>query len=75
MIPNHIYMESDWMGMNWHHKGPFFDISEDSLTLNTVRVNVVKSKDSCLASAASKTQPGKYNGRSRTYSIRNQFPG
>jgi phage shock protein PspC (stress-responsive transcriptional regulator) len=40
------YMESDWMGMNWNRRGPFFDISEDSLTLNTVRVNVVKSKDS-----------------------------
>jgi phage shock protein PspC (stress-responsive transcriptional regulator) len=40
------YMESDWMGMNWNRKGPFFDISDDSLTLNTVRVNVVKSKDS-----------------------------
>jgi len=40
------YLESDWMGINWNHKGPFFDISDDSLTLNTVRVNVVKSKDS-----------------------------
>jgi phage shock protein PspC (stress-responsive transcriptional regulator) len=40
------YMESDWMGMNWNRRGPFFDISDDSLTLNTVRVNVVKSKDS-----------------------------
>jgi phage shock protein PspC (stress-responsive transcriptional regulator) len=40
------FLESDWMGMNWNRKGPFFDISDDSLTLNTVRVNVVKSKDS-----------------------------
>jgi phage shock protein PspC (stress-responsive transcriptional regulator) len=40
------YLDSDWMGVNWHHRGPFFDISEDSLILNTVRVNVVKSKDS-----------------------------
>src|SRR5664279_4878707 len=40
------YLESDWMGMNLNRRGPFFDISEDSLTLNTVRVNVVKSKDS-----------------------------
>ena len=40
------YLESDWMGMNWNRKGPFFDISDDSMTLNTVRVNVVKSKDS-----------------------------
>ncbi len=40
------YMESEWMGMNWNRRGPFFDISDDSLTLNTVRVNVVRSKDS-----------------------------
>ena len=40
------YLESDWMGINWNHKGPFFDISDDSLVLNTVRVNVAKSKDS-----------------------------
>ena len=41
-----FYMESDWMGMNLNRKGPFFDISEDSITLNTVRVNIIKSKDS-----------------------------
>ncbi len=40
-----FYFDSDFMGMNWRHKGPFFDITEDSLTLNTVRVNVVKSTD------------------------------
>jgi len=40
------YLESDWMGINWNRKGPFFDISEDSLILNTVRVNVAKSNDS-----------------------------
>ena len=40
------YIESEWMGINWNHRGPFFDISDDSLTLNTVRVNVVKSSDS-----------------------------
>jgi hypothetical protein len=39
-------MESEWMGINWNHRGPFFDISDDSLILNTVRVNVVKSTDS-----------------------------
>jgi len=38
--------ESDWMGIDWHHRGPFFDVSDDSLTINTVRVNVIKSDDS-----------------------------
>jgi hypothetical protein len=41
-----FYMDSDWMGIHWNHKSPFFDISEDSVILNTVRVNVSKSKDS-----------------------------
>jgi len=40
------FMESEWMGVNWNRRGPFFDISDDSMTLNTVRVNVVKSNDS-----------------------------
>ena len=41
-----VYFDSDWMGMNWHHNGPFLDITEDSLIMNTVRINVVKSNDS-----------------------------
>jgi phage shock protein PspC (stress-responsive transcriptional regulator) len=39
------FLESDWMGVHWNHRGPFFDITDDSITLNTVRVNVVKSRD------------------------------
>jgi phage shock protein PspC (stress-responsive transcriptional regulator) len=41
-----LLAESDWMGIDWHHRGPFFDVSDDSLTINTVRVNVIKSDDS-----------------------------
>ena len=40
------FYESDWMGINWHHKGPFFDVTDDSVTLNNVRIDVVKSEDS-----------------------------
>ena len=40
------FYESEWMGMNWHHKGPFFDITEDSLILSTVRIEITKSEDS-----------------------------
>ncbi len=40
------FYESDWMGINWHRKGPFFDITEDSVTMNNVRIDVVKSEDS-----------------------------
>ncbi len=53
-----FYIESDWMGINWRHKGPFFDINGDSLTLNTVRIDVVKSDDSAWHLTPRKTQPG-----------------
>jgi phage shock protein PspC (stress-responsive transcriptional regulator) len=41
-----VFYESDWMGINWNSHAPFFEVTEDSLTMNTVRINVVKSKDS-----------------------------
>ncbi|MFI5124878.1 MAG: PspC domain-containing protein [Chitinophagales bacterium] len=41
-----VIYESDWMGMNWQHNSPFFEVTEDSLVLNTVRIDVVKSTDS-----------------------------
>ncbi len=41
-----VFFESDFMGMNWHHEGPFFDMKEDSLTMNNVRIEVSKSDDS-----------------------------
>ncbi len=41
-----FFIDSDWMGIDWHHKGPFVDVTEDSLTMNTVRIDVVKSPDS-----------------------------
>ncbi len=40
------FYESDWVGDNWHHNGPFFDISYDSVMMSTVRIDVVKSDDS-----------------------------
>jgi phage shock protein PspC (stress-responsive transcriptional regulator) len=40
------FYESDWMGVNWHHKGPFFDVSDDSVILNNVRIEIIKSEDS-----------------------------
>lgn len=40
------YYGSDWYGIDWDHKNmPFYGINEDTLMLNTVRVNITKSKD------------------------------
>jgi phage shock protein PspC (stress-responsive transcriptional regulator) len=44
--PKESIYESDWMGINWQHNSPFFEVTEDSLTLNTVRIDVTKSTDS-----------------------------
>lgn len=40
------FYESDWMGINWHRKGPFFDVTDDSVVMNNVRIDIVKSEDS-----------------------------
>jgi hypothetical protein len=41
-----VFYESDWVGDNWRHNGPFFDISYDSVVMSTVRIDVLKSDDS-----------------------------
>ncbi|HZZ75134.1 MAG TPA: PspC domain-containing protein, partial [Puia sp.] len=38
--PYYIDDSDDWMGINWRHRGPFFQLTEDSLTLNTVRIEI-----------------------------------
>ena len=40
------YYGSDWFGVNWDNDGPFFNLSEDSVMLTTIRVNLTKSHDS-----------------------------
>ena len=40
-----VFFDSDLMGINWHHNAPFFDVTEDSLMMNTVRIDLVKSND------------------------------
>ena len=41
------YYGSDWFGFNWdENDAPFYSLNEDSVMMNTVRVSLVKSKDS-----------------------------
>ncbi len=40
------YYNDDWFGIEWDEDMPFYGANADTLMLNTVRVNVVKSKDS-----------------------------
>lgn len=41
------YYGGDWFGFSWNdNDAPFYSLNEDSVMMNTVRINVVKSKDS-----------------------------
>lgn len=44
----HYYADEDFFGFDFDDDAPFYGISRDSLMLKTVRVNVVKSKDSAF---------------------------
>ncbi len=41
-----IYDTDWWFSGSWKHRGPFYNMNDDSILLTTVRVNVVKSEDS-----------------------------
>ncbi|HEY4934973.1 MAG TPA: hypothetical protein VII44_00255, partial [Puia sp.] len=69
-----FFIDSDWMGMNWRHKGPFFNLSEDSLTLNTVRVDIVKSKDSAWHLHREKISRGNNSAEARDLASQIDFP-
>jgi phage shock protein PspC (stress-responsive transcriptional regulator) len=69
-----FYIDSDWMGMNWRHKGPFFNLTEDSLTLNTVRVDIVKSKDSAWHLHREKLSRGNSSAEARDLASQINFP-
>ncbi|HXB31097.1 MAG TPA: PspC domain-containing protein [Puia sp.] len=69
-----FYIDSDWMGMNWRHKGPFFNLSEDSLTMNTVRVDILKSKDSAWHLHREKISRGNTSAEARSLASQIDFP-
>lgn len=52
------YYGSDWFGIDWHD-WPFYGISEDTIMLNTIRVNIVKSTDSVFHVARMKFSRGR----------------
>jgi hypothetical protein len=66
--------ESDWMGMDWRHKGPFFNLTDDSLTLNTVRVDIVKSRDSAWHLQRVRRSLGNTTGEARGLAAQIFFP-
>ncbi|HEV3223121.1 MAG TPA: PspC domain-containing protein [Puia sp.] len=69
-----FFIDSDWMGVNWRHKGPFFNLNEDSLTLNTVRVDIVKSKDSSWHLRRERLSRGNSSTEARELASQIDFP-
>jgi phage shock protein PspC (stress-responsive transcriptional regulator) len=49
-VSNRYYDTDTWddfgWSWNWRNRGPFYNITDDSIRLNTIKVNVVKSNDS-----------------------------
>jgi len=69
-----VYFDSDWMGINWHNNGPFFDLTEDSLTMNTVRINLIKSNDSSWHLHREKLSRGSSNAEASSLASQIEFP-
>ena len=68
-----VFYESDWMGINWHNHAPFFEVTEDSLTMNTVRINVVKSNDSTWHIRREKLSRGNTSSAARNLATQINF--
>ncbi len=64
----------DWMGVDWHHKGPFIEISDDSVSMNTVGINVVMSKDSAWHISSQKMSRGYNLSEARSTADQIVFP-
>ncbi|MFI5193638.1 MAG: PspC domain-containing protein [Chitinophagales bacterium] len=69
-----VIYESDWMGINWNHHAPFFEVSEDSLILNTVRIDVIKSADSSWHLRQEKLSRGNTAAAARNLASQIDFP-
>ncbi|MDR3714421.1 MAG: PspC domain-containing protein [Puia sp.] len=40
------YYDNDWFGIDWdNNKAPFYNLTEDTVMMNTVRVRLIKSQD------------------------------
>lgn len=59
------YYSRDWYSINWDNDLPIFGDNYDSLLLNTVRVNIVKSKDTAFHVEQLKFSHGKNTSLAR----------
>ncbi len=74
-VGNNIrYYGDDWFGIEWDEDAPFYGITRDSLMLKTVRVNVVKSKDSAFHAYTLRFSRSNNNIRAKELAEHIEFP-
>jgi phage shock protein PspC (stress-responsive transcriptional regulator) len=71
----HEYFDGDdWFNWDWDRNSPFYNLNEDSFTLNTVRVNLAKSEDSSYHVRLLKFSHGQNANTARRLAEQIQFP-
>lgn len=68
------YYGSDWFGVDFDGEWPIYGINQDSIMLNTIRVNVVKSLDSAYHVYHVKFARGNTAAKARSTAERIEFP-
>jgi len=75
MEGRHDYFDGDWwFDFSWDRDSPFYNLSEDSFILNTVRVNLVKSEDTSFHLKLIKFSHGNNGQVARQLAEQIQFP-
>ncbi|RZK47177.1 MAG: PspC domain-containing protein [Pedobacter sp.] len=59
------YYNDEWFGIEWDEDMPFYGVTADTIMLNTVRVNVVKSPDSLYHVSSVKISRGNTSTQAR----------
>ncbi len=67
------YYNDDWFGIEWDEEMPFYGIGPDTIMLNTVRVNVVKSPDSMYHVSRVKMSRGNTASQARDLAEKIEF--
>jgi len=64
--PNYYDDNDDWFDFHWQHNGMFYSMNADSISLNTVRLNLVKSPDSSYHVQLAKFSRGNNTSEARS---------
>src|SRR5882724_1907315 len=68
------YDHDGWFGYNWDNNGAFYNLNEDSISMNTVQLNLVKSDDSAYHVRLLKSSLGRNPQEARELASEIVFP-